>query len=122
MMGFLVAAVTETLLPSLGGSSRGLFGDFHGSFFFSFGFFLVAASVALAASSTNRLGRQLLEAVITSLTSRNRSSGSVTNTNVDCALDSAFDAVFDNAFLMRNLLFDDLLVEGITDVNEEEEM
>jgi len=101
MLGFLVAAITESLLP--GEQGQGLFGNLQDvGVLLAFATVLVSiAAFSATRNTTHRLGLQFLEAVITSLTSPTRSTGSVTNTNVDSALDSAFDMVFNRDFLSR---------------------
>lgn len=62
---------------------------------------MVAASALLAASSTrvSKASRLLLEPVLASLTSKSRSRGSVSQREVDSALDGTFESVFTAAFL-----------------------
>lgn len=48
---------------------------------------------ALAAMSKRQLGAQLHEAVLTSLTALSRSASSITNRNVDSAVDYVFEQV-----------------------------
>lgn len=45
----------------------------------------------LATMSTRRIGQQLQEAVLTSLTALSRSAGSITQKNVDSAVDYVFE-------------------------------
>jgi len=96
MLGFAAAA----LLEGVGGSVF-VNPHFDPSAVVALCAALVAASAALAASSTrvNKASRQLLEPVLASLTSKSRSRGSVSQREVDSALDGTFESVFTAAFL-----------------------
>ena len=95
MIGFAVAALSEAALP--GG---GLFGGFQDAQGFSLlGAALVASSAGLALALPRRLSRRLLEPVLASLTSKARSTGSVSGRDVDCALDTTVDSIFTSKFI-----------------------
>lgn len=63
----------------------------------------IALSALLATTSKTRprTAQLLLEPLLASLTSASRSQGSVTQGNVDCALDALLDSVFCYEFLRR---------------------
>lgn len=63
--------------------------------------FMGAVSLAAAAAfaSRHRLGLELLEAVVTSLTANQRSAASVTGQQVDSAVDSVLNRVFDQSII-----------------------
>lgn len=121
MTAFIVATVFETA-GFLG--REGLFGQLlsQASTFAGVGISLVAFSALLATISTGGLGKELLEAVTTSLTSKARSRGnSITNKDVDQALDSAMDAVFNSAFISRNFFVRDDLVSVMSEAETSDE-
>lgn len=64
---------------------------------------LVMGAVSLAAAaafaSRHKLGLELLEAVVTSLTANQRSAASVTGQQVDSAVDSVLNRVFDQSII-----------------------
>ena len=96
MIGFSVAAASELLLPN-----SGLFGQFGcGVQFSEIGGALVLSAAILAATAPLKVKQNLLEPILASLTSKQRSANSVAQRlNVDRALDSAMDAVFNSTFV-----------------------
>lgn len=89
MIGFFVAIFVEV------GTDNSIFGvsDSALSLFGSLLVFSVVSAVVLAVNAKNRLGATFKEAVITSLTAVKRSAGSVSQSQVDKAVDYIFDIV-----------------------------
>lgn len=101
MIGFATAFFTELIVDN-----QGLFGAFpkhDASLFAATGMLLVACSAGLAAASKRKLGMRFTESVLVSLTSVQRSQGSVTAKNVDNAVDFVLDTVFDSKVINRML-------------------
>lgn len=100
MVGFAIAFCSELLLP------KGLFGawkvDYNLIFYTALS--LVCSAAVLATMSKRRLGKPFREAVLTSLTALSRSAGSITNRNVDGAVDYVFEQVFAKSFLDAHLI------------------
>lgn len=97
MIGFAVACFAELLLPH-----GGLFSSFSGTnleLFSSLALLAVAMSAGVATLSKPRIGSQLKEAVLSSLTALKRSKSSLTSLDVDSAVDFVFDSVFSREML-----------------------
>jgi hypothetical protein len=71
--------------------------------------FLAAVTMAAVAAfaSRRRLGMDLLEAVVTSLTANQRSAASVTERQVDTAVDSVLNKAFDQGVICSILAGED---------------
>lgn len=108
MVGLLVTFLTEVVQPA-----EGLFGSWDqqcASGFALVATALVGGAAGLATMSTRKLGAGVSEAVFTSLTALSRSAGSVTNKNVDKAVDYVFDTVFNNSMVNQYFIdFDDFI-------------
>jgi hypothetical protein len=70
---------------------------------------LLVSSSAILATMSKRIGRRFQEAVLTSLTALSGSRGSVTNQNVDRAVDYVFNTVFDQDLVFGNLVNDEYI-------------
>lgn len=98
------------MLLEVAGDARGLFGSLSedsASAFVTASIIVICSSAALAAASTRQLGRRFTEAVLTSLTAVQRSAGSVSNRNVDDAVDFVVDTVLSQSLVRRHLLDED---------------
>lgn len=96
MIGVLVAVFAELLTDS------SIFRHFSpDTVTFLGSLFMGAVSLAAAAAfaSRRKLGLELLEAVVTSLTANQRSAASVTGQQVDSAVDSVLNRVFDQSII-----------------------
>lgn len=73
------------------------------------GLFMGAVSLAAAAAFANkqRLGVELMEAVVTSLTANQRSAASITGRQVDRAVDSVLNNAFDRGVICSMLADDE---------------
>jgi len=95
-IGVLVALVAELL------TERSIFSHFSADAVASLsGLFMGALSLAAAAAfaSKRRMGVELLEAVVTSLTANQRSAASITGRQVDTAVDSVLNKAFDQGVI-----------------------
>ncbi len=105
-IGFALALALELV-----GDTRGLFGGLSedtANLFLTSTICVICASASLAAASTRQLGRRFTEAVLTSLTAVQRSAGSVSNRNVDDAVDFVVENVLSNSLVRRHLLDDEV--------------
>lgn len=105
-IGFALA-----LLLEVAGDARGLFGGLSedsANAFATASIVVIGSAAALAASSTRQLGRRFTEAVLTSLTAVQRSAGSISNRNVDDAVDFVVDTVLSQSLVRPHLLDEDI--------------
>lgn len=103
MVGFVVAVFCELV------TEQGLFHAVTLDDMKAMGAFsltVITLSAVLATMSKRRLGNRLTEAVISSLTAAKRSAGSVTQKQVDKAVDYFFEKVF-NMSMVYSLLMED---------------
>lgn len=103
-IGVIVAVVAELLTDS------SIFSHFSpDTVAFLSSLFMGAVSLAAAAAfaSKRRMGLELLEAVVTSLTANQRSAASVTGQQVDIAVDSILNKAFDQGVIYSILAEDE---------------
>ena len=103
-IGVAVAVVAELLTES------SIFRHFSADTVASLGsLFMGAVSLAAAAAcaSKRRMGVELLEAVVTSLTANQRSAASVTGRQVDTAVDNILAKAFDQGVIYSILAEDE---------------
>ena len=119
MLGFIAAAGAEVVV--FGTGTAGVFGEIQSqlsqpAIFLALA--VIATSAVLGAIPTQGKGALLLEPVIASLTSRGRSQGSISQRDVDLALDAALESVFSPGFIQTYFPMDLFLEDSSEEEND----